>query len=136
MCRSDFIETHTRTIRLPEVEVSVFEDFLIWLYAYKPSLDESKSVDALIDLAIFGEIYLIHHLKNQTSDALRAGLGQDKWQPTPDMIFKVYQSVPSGSILRRLCSHGFAIVTSGQQWGRSMSTRSYGECSEWKMVFE
>lgn len=136
MCRSNFLETHTRTIRLPEIEVSMFEDFLVWLHTYEPSLDETMSIDALVDLAIFGEIYLIHHLKNQTSDALRARLVKDTWQPTPDIISKVYQSVPSGSILRQLCSHGFAMVTNEQQWGRSISTRIYEECSEWKTVFE
>jgi len=34
MCCSEFKEIFTRTIQLPEVEVSVFEDFRIWLYAY------------------------------------------------------------------------------------------------------
>jgi hypothetical protein len=83
MCCSNFTETHTRTIRLPEVEISMFEDFLVWLFAYKPSLDQSKSIDVLLDLAIFGEIYLIHHLKNQTSDALRAGLDKESGSRPP-----------------------------------------------------
>lgn len=98
---------------MPDVKVSVFEDFLIWLYAYKLSLDKSKSVDAIIDLAVFGEIYLIHHLINQISDALISRLDNNIWKPTPNVIFKVYRNVPSGSILRQLCSHGFRIVSTG-----------------------
>lgn len=128
MCSSGFIESHERIIRLPEVEVPVFQDFLIWVYAYEPGIDESQSIDALIDLAVFGDIYLIYHLKNQTSDAIRARLVRDKWKPSPDMISKIYKSVPSGSILRKLCSHGFAIRPRDFDWGqRSASMRKYEE---------
>lgn len=137
MCSSGFIESHERIIRLPEVEVPTFEDFLVWVYAYEPSIDESKSVDALIDLAVFGEIYLIHQLKNQTSDVIRARLGSDKLKLTPDIVSKIYRSVPAGSILRGLCSHGFAIRPRDLDWGNcSASTRKYGQYSEWKTVFE
>ncbi len=137
MCSSGFLESCSRIIRLPETAVPTFEDFLVWVYAYEPSIDGSKSVDALIDLAVFGEIYLVHHLKNQTSDAIRAVIGKSKWIPTPDIICKVYRSVPPGSTLRELCSHGFTLITEDNDWGHpNPSTRKYSEYSEWKPVFE
>ena len=137
MCSSGFLESCSRIIRLPEIAVPTFEDFLVWVYAYEPSIDGSKSVDTLIDLAVFGEIYLIHHLKNQTSDAIRAAIGKSKWAPNPDVICKVYRSVPPGSTLRKLCSHGFTFRPEDNDWGhRNPSTRKYGECSDWKPVFE
>ncbi|CZS92336.1 uncharacterized protein RAG0_02744 [Rhynchosporium agropyri] len=123
-------------IRLPEVAAPTFEDFLVWVYAYEPSIDGAKPVDTLIDLAVFGDIYLINHLKNQTSDAIRAAISKSKWIPNPDIICKVYRSVPPGSTLRELCSHGFTFRPEDNDWGhRDPSTRKYNESSEWKPVF-
>jgi len=137
MCTSGFLESCSRIIRLPEMAVPTFEDFLVWVYAYEPSIDGSKSVDTLIDLAVFGDMYLIHHLKNQISDVIRAAISKSKWMPTPNIIRKVYRSVPPGSTLRELCSHGFTFRPEDNDWGhRNPSTRNYGECSEWKPVFE
>lgn len=67
-------ENHGRTIAFPRYSLNA----AVWVCAYEPSMDGSKSVDALIDLAVFGEIYLVHHLKNQTSDAIRAAVGKSK----------------------------------------------------------
>lgn len=139
MCSAGFKESTTGIIHLPEVEIPVFEDFLIWLLAFEPGIDASKSIDTLVDLAIFGEIYLIYHLKNQTSDAIRAIIAADDWEPTPEMVTRIYESVPAGSILRRLCLYGFAIRPCyNDGYGKSLgaSMRKYQKFSEWKSVFQ
>ncbi len=103
MCRSGLEESRTRLIPLPHVKISTFEDFLIWMYACEPSVDVNNLISVL-DLAIFAEMYIICQLKNQTSDILRTELGSGRWQLTPDDVSMVYDEVPSGSILRQLCS--------------------------------
>jgi hypothetical protein len=108
MCQSGLEESQTRLISLPHVKISTFENFLIWIYAYEPSLD-LKNLASILDLAIFAEMYIIYQLKNQTSDILRTELSSGRWQLTPDDVSLVYDEVPSGSILRKLCFVSFAL---------------------------
>ena len=111
MCRSGLEESRKRLIPLPHVKISTFENFLIWMYAYEPSVD-LKNLASVLDLAIFAEMYIISQLKNQTSDILRTELGRGRWQLTPDDVSMVYGEVPSGSILRQLCSVSLALPVS------------------------
>src|SRR5690349_30493 len=72
MCQSESILSQARIIKLPKVKISTFEDFFVWIHVLEPSVNV-KSLESVLDLAIFAEIYTICHLKNQTSDILRAG---------------------------------------------------------------
>src|SRR5579871_6001523 len=112
------IESTEQVIRLPEEDTTTFEHFFIWLHALEPCLS-IKSVDAIVDLAIFAEKHHVCHLKNQTSDAIRTALVEERWKITPDAITKVYKNVPAGTILRQLCFLGFMIsynVTGWSTW--------------------
>lgn len=133
MCQSSFKESLTGVIKLPEVEIPTFKNFLIWLHALQPRI-QIESFQDVVDLAIFAEMYLVYHLRNQTSDALRAALSNNEWSPTPKEVSTVYLHVPSGCILRKLCSFGFANASTGR-WG-GVTTQQYFDTSAWRSVFE
>ena len=102
-------------------DTTTFEHFFIWLHALEPCLS-IKSIDAIVDLAIFAEKYHVCHLKNQTSDVIRTALIEERWKITPGTITKVYKNVPAGTILRQLCFLGFMIsynVTGWTTWGQN-----------------
>jgi hypothetical protein len=52
-----------------DVTKSVFEGFLIWLYAYEQSL-ETKNIDSAFHLAMFAQKYQIYDLRNQASNLI------------------------------------------------------------------
>lgn len=133
MCQSSFKESLTKVIKLPEVEIPTFKNFLIWLHAFQPSI-QIESFQDVVDLAIFAEMYLVYHLRNQTSDPLRAALSNGKWSPTPEEVSTVYLHVPFGCILRKLCSFGFANASPDRWTG--VTTRQYPDTSVWRSVFE
>jgi hypothetical protein len=123
MCQSEFKESQTRIIKLPEVKISTFEDFFIWIHVLEPSVNV-ESLESVLDLAIFAEIYIICHLKNQTSDILRAGFFDGRWELKPRDVSTVYNNVPSRSIIRHLCSVSLS------------SIRRHTDPLKWKKVFE
>jgi hypothetical protein len=135
MCQSSFKESLTGVIKLPEVEIPTFQNFLIWLHHFQPSI-QIETIQPVVDLAIFAETYLIYHLRNQTSDTLRAVLSNGKWNPTPEEVSTVYVNVPSGCILRKLCSFGFAITPPQDTWTTKVTTRHYPNTSTCRSVFE
>ncbi|KFY09868.1 hypothetical protein V491_07928 [Pseudogymnoascus sp. VKM F-3775] len=140
MCQSEFKESQTRIIKLPEVKISTFEDFFIWIHVLEPSVNV-KSLESVLDLAIFAEIYIICHLKNQTSDILRAGFGDGRWELKPCDVSTVYNNVPSRSVIRQLCSVSLALEVQDHPdsiWTSrsSNSTRQYTDPLKWKKVFE
>lgn len=103
-------------IELPDVKKSTFEDFFMWLHAFVPCLTQNESINCdsengVLDLAIFAQTYRICHLKNQTSDVIRAAFGKGRWKITPDVILTVYKAAPAGSVLRRLYFSGFTAAT-------------------------
>jgi hypothetical protein len=107
--RLEFLTTPNdpgRKIVLPDVTKSTFEGFLIWLYAYKQSL-ETESIDSAFHLVIFAQKYRIYDLRNQASDLIRAALHDRHWIITPDILLAAYKVAPSGSSLRQLCFLGF-----------------------------
>lgn len=130
MCQSELMEYQTRIIKLPEVKISTFEDFFIWIHVLEPSVN-AKSFKSVLDLAIFADIYVICHLKNQTSDILRAELGDGRWELKPRDVSTVYNNVPSRSVLRQLCSVSLALAVQS-----SSSTRQHTDPLKWKKVFE
>jgi hypothetical protein len=118
------------TIELSNVKASTFEDFFIWLHVFEPRLG-TKSFQAVIDLAILAETYHIYQLRNQTTDLLWREFDDKQWEITPDLLSMVYNSVPSGSVLRQLWASAFAIA--------SHSANSPGQDDEylkWKPAFE
>lgn len=140
MCQSEFKESQTRIIKLPEVKISTFEDFFIWIHVLEPSLNV-ESLESVLDLAIFAEIYIICHLKNQTSDILRTGLGEGRWELKPRDVSAVYSNVPSRSVIRQLCSVSLALAVQDHLdsiWNSrsSSSIRQYTDTLKWKKVFE
>jgi hypothetical protein len=104
---------------LPEVKASTFEEFFLWLHIFEPQLG-SKSFEALLELAIFAEKYGIHHLKNQTSDALANEITS---KLTPELLIHVYKAVPDGAVLRELCA------------GALREPKEIGDDSKWKRAF-
>lgn len=143
MCRSGLKESQTRIIPLPHIKISTFEDFFIWMHACEPKV-QLKSLAPVLDLAIFAEMYIVCQLKNQTSDILRTELSSGRWQLTPDDVCMVYNEVPPGSVLRKLCSSSLAIpvpkssssLTYGYLNAPSSTHRKYDNYLEWQFVFE
>lgn len=88
MCNSSFKESIDGFIKLPEVEVTAFEDFMLWLHSYIPSQTIQKKFPAVLDLAIFADIYQILPLQNQTSDIILQLLLDDPSLVTPEIISK------------------------------------------------
>ena len=140
MCQSEFKESQTRIIKLPEVKISTFEDFFIWIHVLEPSANV-KSLESVLDLAIFAEIYIICHLKNQTSDILRAGFGDGRWKLKPSDVSTIYNNVPSRSIFRQLCSVSLALAVQDHPdsiWNSrsSSSITQYTDPLKWQKAFE
>lgn len=77
ICQSSFKKSLTKVIKLSEVKISTFKNFLIWLHIFQPSIQIEFFKD-IINLVIFAEMYLVYHLKNQTSDALQTALSNSK----------------------------------------------------------
>ena len=98
MCQSEFKESQTRIIQLQEVKISTFKDFFMWIHVYELSVN-AESFESVLDLAIFAEIYMIYHLKNQTSDILQAGFDDGRWELRPHDVSTVYNNVPSRSVI-------------------------------------
>jgi len=80
----------------------------------------SKSFEAVLDLAIFAELYKIYHLQNQTSDALAQEIRE---KLTPELLIHVYKAVPDGAVLRELCA------------GALSEPKAIGDDSKWKRAF-
>lgn len=57
------MESLTRVRKLPKVEIPTFKNFLIWLHVFQPSI-QIESFQAVVDLAIFAEMYLVYQLRN------------------------------------------------------------------------
>jgi hypothetical protein len=132
MCHPPFKESIERVIRLPEEKTSTFEDFFIWLHAFEPCLS-LNCMDSVIDLAIFAEKYHVCHLKNQTSDAIRTALSENRWKVTPETIATVYNNVPAGTILRQMCFLGFAVSCSVANWRRRSEGNNH--YAKWETAF-
>lgn len=61
-----------------------------------------KDVGAIIDLAIFSDIFQITPLQNQSSDIIYELMTKKEVPITPEMISRIYTSTPDGSVLRKL----------------------------------
>jgi hypothetical protein len=132
-CSLPFKEAAERVIKLPDDKPSIFKAFFVWLHAYETRIKPDSDVESLIDLAIFAEKYDIHHLRNQTSDVIRTLLSEDRWKLTPEVVRMIYDGVPACSILRRLCSLGFAVSFSKvNTWGDPTRHDDY---HKWKTIF-
>jgi len=116
-------------IELPNVKASTFEDFFIWLHVFEPRLG-TKSFEAVLDLAILAETYNIYQLRNQTADHLWREFDAKQWEITPDLLSMVYNSVPSGSVLRQLWASVFAITNNC-----ATSSEQDNDYLRWKPAF-
>ena len=59
------------TILLPEVDTAAFGEFFAWAHQEKPEVRKDLGIAEVIELAMLAEIYMVEHLRNQTSDILR-----------------------------------------------------------------
>ncbi|KAK2745515.1 hypothetical protein FQN57_003640 [Myotisia sp. PD_48] len=109
MCFSSFMESVDRVIRLPEVDLTTFQQYFVWLHSPEPQIDSSSDIDSLVHLGIFAEIYQINHLKNQTTDALVKVFENGQLKITPTNMSSVYSSASANSVIRNLFSLAFAI---------------------------
>lgn len=111
----------------------------MWIHVYEPSAN-AESFESTLDLAIFAEIYKICLLKNQTSDILRVGLGDGRWELKPNDVSTVYENVPPRSVIRQLCSASLVLaihagVESSWNQRSSSSIRRHPSPFEWEGVF-
>lgn len=142
MCNSSFKESIDGFIKLPEVEVTVFEDFMLWLHSYIPSQTIQKDFPAVLDLAIFAEMYQILPLQNQTSDIILQMLNDNQSLVTPEILSRVYESTPDGSVLRRhFCLAFCTLHDSPTQYPYSITSAITSDItsetlSEWEAVFD
>lgn len=65
MCSAPFLESTQRVINLPEEEPENFDCFFDWIYSLRPHVGFGNGAEAVFNLAIFAEKYLVCHLKNQ-----------------------------------------------------------------------
>lgn len=135
MCNSSFKESVDGFIKLPEVEVTTFEDFMLWLHCYIPSQTIQKTFSAVLDLAIFADIYQILPLHNQTSDIILQLLLDDRSLVTPEIVSRIYESTPDGSVLRRHVSLAFCTLHE-PACQHSYSTTTSESSSDWEAVFD
>lgn len=134
MCNSSFKESIDGCIKLPEVDVTTFEDFMLWLHCYTPSQTIQKEFPAVLELAIFADMYKILPLQNQTSDIILQLLLDDRSVITSDIISQIYESTPDGSVLRRhFC---LAFCTLHDPSFRNQNSSKDETSSDWKAVFD
>jgi len=50
---------------------------------------EAKSFQAVIEVSIVAEMYLIYDLRNQNSDAIQAELSNDRWKLTLELSCRI-----------------------------------------------
>lgn len=131
MCTSSFKESVEGIIRLPEVQPATFEDFMIWLHSYLPSQSIVKDVHAIIDFAIFSDIFQITPLQNQSSDIIYEHMTNDEVPITPEIISKIYTSTPDASVLRKLFCLCFCKLHRP-----GMYYSSDEDLSEWEKLFD
>ena len=122
-CRNEWKEASTRTIKIPEVDVGVFNAYLNWVYREKVAVSyhhtlagHSYTADVpqlvlhdLVKLWLLADRFVDVQLRNLTVNAILCVLGRvyadnDDWSAaiTPDMIALVWSSTTAGRALRRL----------------------------------
>jgi hypothetical protein len=88
MCNSSF-KSVEGVIELPEFELSMFDYFMVWLHSCSPTKAMENDIHAIIDLAIFSDIYQISSLKNQTSDLIQKSLMKKERPITPEIMSQI-----------------------------------------------
>jgi hypothetical protein len=79
-------------------------------------------------------MYTVYHLRTQAADVLRTEFDGERREITPDTISMVYSGVPSGSVLRQLCSSAFALTR--QRHYPKAATRVHTDYLDWKSAFK
>lgn len=107
---------------------------MLWLHCYVPSQTIQKEFPAVLELAIFADIYQILPLQNKTSDIILQLLIDDRSLVTPEIISQVYESTPDGSVLRRHFCLAFCTLHDPASQNRSSNTNETS--SDWRAVFD
>ncbi|KAI4717949.1 hypothetical protein E4T48_05857 [Aureobasidium sp. EXF-10727] len=99
-----FKEALERKIELPDVEISIFEEFQVWLYTRNlpDSTSRCSYFAFLVEMWIFGGRYQIPLLQNQVMDKIFTE-SKKSFTFTPSVVRKVYQKTLMGSPLRKAC---------------------------------
>lgn len=105
-CTGGFREAHERVIRLPDVEPTDFENFLLWLYTqslgHLAHADIDRHYDALFRLYFLAETLQVRILKNDIVDTTIALELASAFVPCADQVRRVFEQTPRGNPLRRL----------------------------------
>lgn len=112
----------------------MFSEFFLWVHSYNPTLRSDMNTDIIIDLGIFCKMYQVHQLLNQASDALQDIFRRSSTAITPEIITKIYENTPDGSILQDLFSLRFAMTFEPSRTG--FESRHRDNYQRWKETFQ
>ncbi|KAL8848084.1 MAG: hypothetical protein Q9221_006886 [Calogaya cf. arnoldii] len=102
-----FQEAHTGVIELPDVEETIFEIFVGWLYGGTPMCQRSTAVRFIIELMCFARTILLEELQNDCMDAIRRYFRARRGESavpvvTAEVVALAYNAVPELPTLRLL----------------------------------
>lgn len=89
-------------IKAPEISIATFRNFYMWALSGAPQIHPAASLEAVVDLAIFANMYEVVALQNQAVDRIRACLGRGDWQLQPGVVKCIYEDVGETSTLRQM----------------------------------
>lgn len=111
-CSNRWREGQERVVQLPEVEVTTFQSYCHWIYSddlpeYTCTMD-SDTRDKNLEQKLTIKLYLLGdtlddvELRNKTTSRLFASMRSLEMLPTPANMKLIYESTPSGSLLRKM----------------------------------
>lgn len=103
----NFIEAQNQILELPEDDPAVFERFQLWLYTDRV-LEKTETIkdipySELVDLYLFSDIRSIATLQNAIIDHIIDKESLEHNCPPIESTTRIYQTLPPGNSLRRLC---------------------------------
>ncbi|KAI4738499.1 hypothetical protein E4T50_11054 [Aureobasidium sp. EXF-12298] len=98
-----FKEAAERKLELPDVEISLFDKFQVWLYTRDlqgPTTNHTESFQFLAEMWIFGDQHQIPLLQNQVMDDIFAKIAEVRGFSLV-VVPEVYAKTVAGSLLRK-----------------------------------
>jgi len=111
-CSKHWLEGQKRTVRLPEVEVATFQSYCRFIYAddlpastcvsASPKSEKHAEQTSLIKLYLLGDTLDDVELRSKATSKLFAAMRSHDTIPSVPNLKLVYESTPSGSLLRKM----------------------------------
>lgn len=104
-CSKLWAEGKEKLVRLPEVEVDVFQAYLVWVYTGKVAVnkeDPRRQLRAIVDLYLLGDVLDDLLLRNAAVRTLVINIPIWNVIPSINLVNHVWASTPTNSPLRRV----------------------------------